>query len=77
MSRYELRRAMVAYVMRVEHSPAWWLSQVRAVCEAAGLDPSRCIPLGGATLDIVCASVVEEASNQSPRHVQLLSESIR
>lgn len=68
---------MVAYVMAMETSPAGWLSQVRAVCEVIGLDPSRCIPLGGVTLDNVCAAVVTEAECQGPRHIQLLQEAIR
>lgn len=63
----ELRSArahMVSEILRTAPDPAGWLLAVRAICERAGVDPARAIPLGGVPLVAVCAEVTTEASRQ-------------
>ncbi|MDI3285172.1 hypothetical protein [Polyangium sp. 15x6] len=56
----EMARAIAKRVQ----DPADWMLDVRRICEAIQVDPTRCIPMPSSSLRSLCFAVLDEAAKQ-------------
>lgn len=76
LSHWQVSDLIVARIMSQCVDPSGWLLEARRLCELVGLDPARCIPLGGCSLRAVAVSIATEAHKQEGGALERLVASL-